>query len=375
MGADFDRVVFTPDTVAMRKIAGWDRYMPALVAAQTLGVAVHLLTERWAKAIVKRLIRDKGINLVHQVGPVSPRIPSLLYGLKVPVVFGPMSGDMDYPPAFRYLHGGVSRVVEKAGRQFSRALNRVFPGKLQADCLLVANAQTRAALPGGDRANVVDLVEIGIDADEWLEFGRTGPDTAGRAGVRFAFVGRLIPLKGVDLLLEAFARVIKANPDARLQIIGSGETEASLRELARTLDIAEAVEFTGWLSPAEVARALAASHVFVLPSLRECGGIVMLEAMALGLPVVATRWGGPGTYLDDDVAMLVEPDSRHGFVQGLAEAMSKLAQSPELRQRMGEAGVRKVRETSLNWHRKVDRILEIYRQTVDRFSATTSART
>ncbi|MEG4574057.1 glycosyltransferase family 4 protein [Microcoleus sp. N3A4] len=101
-----------------------------------------------------------------------------------------------------------------------------------------------------------------------------------------------------------------------------------------------------------------------MPSLREPGVAVVLEAMAVGLPVIATNWGGTSDYIDSTCGILVEPDSRESFVQGLTDAMLKLAQSPELRQSMGSAGRSRVRE-HFDWERKVDRILEIYQQTID----------
>jgi glycosyltransferase involved in cell wall biosynthesis len=103
------------------------------------------------------------------------------------------------------------------------------------------------------------------------------------------------------------------------------------------------------------------ADVFVLPSLRECGGSSAFEAMALGLPVIVTRWGGPGLYVTDECGIRVDPSSREGFVAGLAEAMLRLARDPLLRQRMGEAGVRHASEGIFNWERKIDRFLQIYR--------------
>jgi glycosyltransferase involved in cell wall biosynthesis len=108
------------------------------------------------------------------------------------------------------------------------------------------------------------------------------------------------------------------------------------------------------------------ADVFVLPSLRECGGSAAFEAMALGLPSIVARWGGPGLYVPDDCGIRVEPSSRDAFIAGLAEAMLGLARDPHLRQRMGERAVRYASEGIFNWERKIDRFLEIYREVVAR---------
>ena len=83
---------------------------------------------------------------------------------------------------------------------------------------------------------------------------------------------------------------------------------------------------------------------------------------------VATNWGGPIDYIDATCGILVEPSSKEGFVKGLTEAMLKLTESPELRQSMGSAGYLRVRE-HFDWERKVDRMIEIYQQTIDNSSS------
>lgn len=84
----------------------------------------------------------------------------------------------------------------------------------------------------------------------------------------------------------------------------------------------------------------------------------------MGLPVIATNWGGPADYLDDSCGILVDPVNPEQFVDGLVAAMKKLAASPELRERMGRNGKKKVQE-QYDWERKVDRMMEIYREVLD----------
>ena len=99
--------------------------------------------------------------------------------------------------------------------------------------------------------------------------------------------------------------------------------------------------------------------------------MVLLEAMSVGLPVVASRWGGPGVHVDDATGIRVAPDSREGFINGLADAMIRLAESPELRETMGRAAIRRVESGTYDWDRKIDRFLEIYAETIDRHAAKT----
>jgi glycosyltransferase involved in cell wall biosynthesis len=200
-----------------------------------------------------------------------------------------------------------------------------------------------------------------VDFSVWRSDSSLSKAAAGQ--VHFIFLGRLIDLKAVDLLLEAFAAVV-AQTDAVLEIIGDGDLRGELEAQTARLGIDSSVVFSGWLSQEQCAIKLQQADALVLPSLREGGGAVVMEAMAVGLPVIATNWGGPADYLNSSCGILVEPASKEGFVKGLTDAMLKLAQSPELRQSMGCAGRERVRQ-HFDWERKVDRILEIYQQTID----------
>jgi len=278
-----------------------------------------------------------------------------------PVMIGPMNGGMTYPPAFRNFQNRAVAALMKAGRCVADLMNRVMPGKLRAETLLVANPRTLGALPRGTRGRVITLSENGVDLSLWKSRPTSRPAPPAASPTRFVFAGRLIDWKVVDILVEAFAHVLKQVP-ATLDIIGDGARRASLEEMAHNLAISPQVTFHGWVPQTQCARILSDSDVFVLPSLYECGGAVVLEAMASGLPVIATKWGGPVDYLDPSCGILVEPTSRADFVKGLAAAMLELATNPDRRTRMGEAGRRKA-AAEFDWQRKVDTILEIYRQT------------
>jgi glycosyltransferase involved in cell wall biosynthesis len=139
----------------------------------------------------------------------------------------------------------------------------------------------------------------------------------------------------------------------------------SVKTQVSELQLGDRVIFHGRLSRGDSIGVIKRCHVFVIPSLRECGGNAILEIMAMGLPVVATNWAGPANYVTPACGILVDPDSVQGFVDGLAGAMLKLAGSPELRQQMGDAGIERVKEQYFDWESKADRILEICRATLE----------
>lgn len=354
---DLDRILFVPDLWIQRLLFFLSGYLPRRLSESTLGLCNQLITQICQREIVHRLIRSHRIDVIHQPIPVAPRFPSAMFGFGVPVVIGPLNGGMQYPPAFRRAESRTSRVAIAFARLFVNAGNALLPGKKDASVVLVANERTRLALPAGIRGKVIELVENGIDFGVW----KGGYGDTESIVPRFVFIGRLVDWKAVDVVIRALVKV----PSAELEVIGDGPMLAAWQSLARELGVQERVKFIGWLPQQECAARMQASVALVLPSLYECGGAVVLEAMAMGKPVIATHWGGPADYLDASCGMLVKPQSYLGLVDGFAEVMQKLIDSPELAKSMGAAGcARAIRD--FDWQRKIDQVIEIYRELAKR---------
>ena len=100
-----------------RLLWGAQSKLPRKLGEQTLGVALHLYNQLLTRRQVRQVVAEKGIDIVHETMPISPKATSVMFGLGVPVVIGPMCGGMDYPPAFQYLQGRFTRTVEHLGRR------------------------------------------------------------------------------------------------------------------------------------------------------------------------------------------------------------------------------------------------------------------
>ena len=265
------------------------------------------------------------------------------------------------------------------GRAVSSVMNRLIPGKRQAAALLVANRRTQDALPNHDGRLVIELVENGVDLALWQLDENRPPRSSRRAPVQFVFLGRLIDLKCVDLLLQAFARAAAEQP-MTLQLVGDGAERSKLERLANDLGVLGSapgevgkVQFMGWKSQRECSEILLQADGLLLPSVLECGGAVVLEAMAMQLPVIATNWGGPADYLDRTCGILVEPKSPDSLIEGFAQGMVNLAVSPARRETMGRAGRAKV-VSEYDWEHKVDRFLTICKQVLAQAAVGAGAR-
>jgi glycosyltransferase involved in cell wall biosynthesis len=355
---DAGRMRFITDTWYHKLLFRLSGLLPRRVAEASIGLFSQLTTQYAARKIARELIRTESVNLIHQPIPVSPRFPSLMSGLRVPVVIGPMNGGMEYPAAFRHQESAISRAAIRIGRMFSNFFNARLPGKKLARVLLVANQRTRAALPEGFRGEVVELPENGVHLKTWSApamYERNGFQPAGKQ--RFVFIGRLVDWKCVDIAIEALSHL----PQAELTILGDGPMHEPWQALAEKLGIADRVTFAGWIPQTECAPYLHASLALLLPSVYECGGAVVLEAMASGIPVIATNWGGPADYLDNTSGFLIEPTSREEIVRGFTAAMQELIATPGLRDQLGACGRQRV-EQHFDWEKKIDRILEIYQR-------------
>jgi glycosyltransferase involved in cell wall biosynthesis len=359
---DVDRIFFVDDTAADRMLYRIGRMFPGDLDSLTLAVFRHWLVQRRQRKVIRQLIAQGRVNVVHETVPVAPRQISALHDLGAPLIIGPLSGGMEFPTAFRYRQGRSRVWVERFSRSVSGICNMLVPGKKRAQLLLVANELTRKALPSGYRGKVIMMPEIAVDLSIWNP-EQSAPRNDGK--IKVIYLGRLVNWKAVDLLIDAFARVVKQVDNAELEILGDGSDRVQLQQQASDLGLGGKVTFAGYVPPAEGARRVRQADIFALPSLRECGGIVMLEAMAVGLPVVAANWAGPSVHVTDETGIRVSPDSREAFVDGLAQAIIKLARSPELRKQMGEAGRRRVMVGDYNWQEKIDHLIQIYIDTIE----------
>ncbi|OFX20792.1 MAG: hypothetical protein A2V77_02070 [Anaeromyxobacter sp. RBG_16_69_14] len=352
-----DRVFYVPDRLLQKVCWQLGKGLPDRVAHATFGAVTHAVTQLAERSVVRELVARVRATVVHEPIPVSPRTPSMMFDVGAPVIIGPMNGNMSFPPGMRHGQGWFEQTFVRAARETSMIANALVPGKRKAATLLVANARTREALPAGTCSHVIELTENGVDLGVFRPAAASGP---ARARARFSFVGRLVGWKAVDLLLDAMAKA-RVEVDLELQVIGDGPERQALQARANRLHLAERVVFRGHVPQVRCAAVLADSDALVLPSLCECGGAVVLEGMAIGLPVIAARWGGPADYLDDNTGVLVDPVNRAHFVEALASALVRLARSPELRKRLGTAGRQRVIEV-FDWERKIDRIIDVYRE-------------
>lgn len=296
---------------------------------------------------VRRLIRrerlDPDSHILHYIAPISPvavRLPPGGYR----VVMGPLSGNIYYPPAFRARMGGRDRMRAGMHRITQWLAGRIFGDKKRADVILNSGYErTRAslAIAGCRPERIIDVADAGLGPalSQRPRIRHEGPN------FRFVSIGRLIDVKATDLAIRAVGR---ADERVTLDIWGKGSEQARLEALTRALGLGDRVAFRGWLAHGDLAGACAGHRGFVFPSLADSNGIVMQEAMMLGLPVIALDWGGPAMLADDESAIYIAPDSEAQVIAELARAMDRLATDGAFADRIS-ARARAIAETQFPW--------------------------
>jgi teichuronic acid biosynthesis glycosyltransferase TuaC len=225
-------------------------------------------------------------------------------------------------------HSSAIQSGKLAGGHLARArrIYRRAAGVLAVSTILGRSVDAIAGAP------VCEVVPNAVDPDFF-----TLPPVERTSGARFLAVCDLVAGKRIDLLLRAFARLRPRLPGARLVIVGSGREEPHLRQWVHALALDEAVEFKGPLTRAGVRQEMWKASALVVPSDCETFSVVLIEALSTGLPVVATRSGGPEEIVTPELGIMVDRNDE----RALSEAMSRIVTGSFDPQRLRERVVRR----------------------------------
>lgn len=296
---------------------------------------IHPLHDLRALGALVRIVRAFRPDIVHthtaKAGMLG-RLAAVLAGRPRPVIVHTYHGHVlegYFGPAGSWLY-----------RRLERALGTV------SDCLIGVSTATVDDLVrlGVAHRSKFRVVPIGLDLGPFLDAGRdAGAGFRREAGatreeVLLTFVGRLVPIKRVDVALDAIARARRRGASVRLAIVGDGDLRDELEQRARQLGVEGVVRFLGYRE--DMVGVTAGGDFALLSSDNEGTPVSLIEAAAAARPAVATRVGGVAEVVTPDSGMMVAP----GDAEGMAEAIVALAEDEAARERMGEHGRRHVGE-------------------------------
>lgn len=238
--------------------------------------------------------------------------------------------------------GGTFRVIDNLG--------------LVGADLVIVNSQAvyNEIMERGLPIRLITVIPNGVDTKIFCP----APDWPADDGY-ILFVGRLVPQKGVDVLLRAFRVILQKSPDVNLIIVGDGELELALKRLARFLGVSHRVSFVKWQTGEALVRLYQRARVVVIPSIYEPFGIVALEAMACERPVIASRLGGLREILEDGIqGYMVAPEDH----LELARRINLFICNPASSYRMGKEA--RTRALQFSWNAAGEQTIAAYQNLI-----------
>lgn len=322
--------------------------------------AINALIYPWFEHLVWKqfgaAIRSGAFDVVHRITPLSPTISSPLAGkvrkAGIPFVMGPLNGGVPWPR-----HFDAERRAEKEWLSYLRSAYKHLPGRdstvRHASAILVGSRHTQGEIPERYRSKTVYIPENGIDPQRFGLMAQPDDNC-----LHACFVGRLVPYKGADMLIAASAELLR-NGRMTLDIIGDGPMMEQLTSLADELDCRKGLTFHSWVAHDKVQTILARSHLLAFPSIREFGGGVVLEAMALGVVPLVVDYAGPGELVTPETGLKVPCGTRQDIVDGFRTILTRLAEDPSSLKPMAKAAKDRV-DADFTWSRKAEKVRNVY---------------
>jgi len=306
-----------------------------------------------------RDIAEKKYDIVHRITPLTPTANSSVAAkcakAGVPFVMGPLNGGVPWPKGF-----DAERRREREWLSYVRGIYKFsFARKRMlnaATAIISGSRYTASELPKAHRAKVTLIPENAIEPSRF-DHGtakRTEPNRPLRGG----FIGRLVPYKGPDILIEAAEPFLRDGTLA-LDFIGNGPMEDALKAKVTEAGLDNAVTFHGWVEHTNVQNILAQADMLTFPSVREFGGGVVLEAMALGVVPVVCNYAGPSELVDDHTGYRVAMGDRAEVVANFRETLRGILDDPQQLAAKSEAALAQV-AAYYTWRRKAAQIVQIY---------------
>jgi len=322
---------------------------------------IHLYYYLWQIAAFFRscqLCREVSFDLAHQLTIGFDWMPSTLPLLPIPFVWGPIGGQQAPKPLKSEIgwRGRTQEYIKSVIRYSMHHFNPLFISVLRRSrAIIVSDSGTASRIPDA-QSRKVRIMPHGIASSD-LPAKQNISAPSGQLTV--LSIGRFIYFKGFSLTIKAFARFVQQYPEARLVLIGRGAEYNRLKRIVIENAIEDKVEFYDWMPRTEVLKLIQIADIFLFPSY-EGGGMVVIEAMGTGKPVVCLDAGGPGEAVTEECGIKVKVQNVEQIVQDLSDGLYRLAKEPLLRREMGEAAKKRVQEFYV-WDVKAEQIDRIYK--------------
>jgi glycosyltransferase involved in cell wall biosynthesis/thymidylate kinase len=320
----------------------------------------YYLWQYAALARYRKLRHTVRFDLGHHVTFVNDWLWSFLVFTRLPYVWGPIGSHPSLP--LRFIPRSAARATELIRRGIQSVMRILDPQfwltALRAQAVLGINTDVAKHFPLNILARDSFMVEpaIGIDGEQHAHGARSAVEN------RILFVGRFASVKAPFLAVESFARLAVIHPDITLTLIGRGpEKQDLLRRIARH-GLGDRIKIMDWLPRETVRNFMRSATLFLFPSF-EGGGMVVLEAMEVGLPVVCLDYGGPGTMVTPASGRKIPVRAVGQVVSDLSVAMAEIISDPALRHDLSRGAQQRAME-HFDWKIKSELTSKLYAQTM-----------
>ena len=348
-----------PVSNLVRKISGPSKGYAMLTALTT---PAYLVMEQQIWWRFRKALRAGEYDVVHRITPLSAPVPSPLAArcrrLGIPFVLGPMNGGLPWPKEFPTLQRQEGEFLSRL-----RDLYRIVPGyratRNAAAAIMVGGRSAMTDLPPKWRGKAIYVPENGIDPARFPRHAGRPADSYRHRPLRAVFLGRLVPFKGCDMLIEAAAPLLLAG-QMTLEIIGFGPERERLDAMVAERGLGKFVTFAGKLSHFDLADRLKQADVLTFPSVHEFGGAVVLEAMAVGVVPVVVDYGGPAELVSLASGYLLPMAPREGVISSLRSTLEAIIAEPGQLADKSRRGIERAFGL-FAWPAKARQTFEVYR--------------
>ena len=356
-GKDFTAIDTEKVTVPLRNLAnllsggkgkGWTTKM-------ALQLPSYLYFEHlvWRKFETK--LKSGQYDVVHRISPVSPTLPSpiakKLSKVGIPFVLGPIAGGLPWPKEYDH-----ERRKEREWLSYIRGIYKLVPyynsTRKYASAIIPASKATLQDIPKKLHEKCIYLPENAVD---YRRFNITR--TSRNDGViRLIFIGRLVPYKCADVVIRAASRLLKEGV-VTLDIVGDGPEKEHLKQITKSEGVDGLVSFHGNVDHKQVQNIASQCDVLAFPSIREFGGGVVLEAMALGLMPIVVDYGGPAELVTPETGIKLNLGPKKVIEQQLRKRIESLSLI-EINEK-GRSAQNRV-EQLFTWQAKANMVVQVY---------------
>lgn len=305
---------------------------------------VHIATGIFFKKVKKELqkVDIREFSLIHCITPAGIHSYNDLYKLGLPVVVGPLGGGLPTPRGFEqaFRHQRIKTFLRDLFYWYHINWNTRFRNYLaNSERIILGMSTPQGILPEMTKGKCALIPDALVDTSYFVPATRNKTN----GSVRILFAGRLISNKGPFLLLDAIKLCIdRGINNFEVEIAGHGMLREQIELQIKEQGMHAHVKLLGGLSKDALLSKYQSSDIFCLPTLREPGGIAILEAMACGLPIITSNYGGPSISVTDECGIKIQLKDYISYVNDLADALILLIKNPAIRCAMGSEGRKRV---------------------------------